>query len=109
MTYTFRDFGENTQPRTISEDKLTELLANTIPSSKDITKDPKLDILVALFLYPNSTYDGLIDFGFDRFKQIWDKNTPGLVNQGLIQETPNGLYSLTAAGTDYMYSELRKG
>ncbi len=102
-----REVGKNIRTETLSGDEAIKFLAKVKFSSRDITKEPNLDILVALLLYPNSTYDKLLDLGFERYKQIWGEYTPNLIEQGLMQESPDGKYSLTDDGIAYVNSQLK--
>ena len=104
MALTMRGLGKNTQPQTLSGDAAAKFLARA--KGGPTIKDPNLDILVALHLYPDSTYDRLLELGFERYGQMWDQYTPGLIEQGLMQQSPEGKYSLTDAGTEYLNSEF---
>jgi hypothetical protein len=76
MPITLRRVGKGSQPETLSEEDALRLLSKAEVTSRDIAKEPGLDILVALYLYPNRTYEELLGLGFERFQDIWSSYEP---------------------------------
>lgn len=106
MPITRRELKEYSVPETLSGEEARKLLGRH--TSFDVTQYPDLDILMALFLYPNSTYEELTDKGFHRFQNTWNSYLPDFMNNNLIERSPEDKYSLTGKGEVYLISRTKE-
>ncbi|HKZ49486.1 MAG TPA: hypothetical protein VJ110_00590 [Candidatus Nanoarchaeia archaeon] len=76
-----------------------ELAEKLLPQARDIdfSKDPSLEFMIALYLYPGSTKGELLEYDW-KFGKTWEKYMPGLVKKGFVKESRYGEYSLTKQG-----------